>query len=130
MNGFLSYMQTSDVSTCCFTLALFLSPCVSCSVSAGFIVVLPRKPGKVTDSAESGRVKSASPFAAEGARRLLLSHTCFDAAIAKGKSNFEKGEAQQKAALRRGCATCEQVSPSSCVPAVICLVLRVTNCTT
>jgi len=38
-----------------------------CSVSAGFIVVLPRKPGKVTSAAVNGRVKAASTFSSEGA---------------------------------------------------------------
>lgn len=46
-----------------------------CSVSSGFIVVLPRKPGKVTSAAASGRVKAASPFSTEGVHRFLFPYT-------------------------------------------------------
>lgn len=53
----------------CFFLLVF-----PCSVSSGFIIVLPRKPGKVTVAALIGWVKSASWFPLSGvlSPQLLL----------------------------------------------------------
>lgn len=112
----------------CFFLLVF-----PCAVSSGFIVVLPRKPGKVTVAAVIGCVKSASWLPHQWRAVLsALAHFkkkkefyCFWKSTL---NNYFKKDSKEEA-LHCGFATCKQVSPSSYVPAVICLVLSVTNCT-
>lgn len=63
-------LKLSVVSTCCFTLLCFFPLVFLCSVSTGFIVVLPRKPGKVAADVVVGRVKPASQSPTSGAHSL------------------------------------------------------------
>lgn len=105
----------------CFFLLVF-----PCSVSSGFIVVLPRKPGKVTLLLLWLDVWNLLPvFSTNGALSSLLSVLifCYNYIL---NNDFKK---RKEEAVHCGFATCKQVSPSSSVPAVICLVLSVTNCT-
>lgn len=86
------------------------------AASAGFIVVLPRKPGKVSAAAVIGRVESAS---------WLQRSAGPSASLPRTSRHLNVWEAQKK---KRSAAAAGAGFTRRVVPAVICLVLTVTNC--
>lgn len=112
-NGFAQMNMSCQFLFVSFSLCFFLLVSLRSSPSAGFIVVLPRKPGKV-------------PLPWTDAWKLLP--RCPPPLNLSCKHKLSGKRIWIEAVLLCGFAASNQVSPPSCVDAGICLPFRETNC--